>query len=62
MITDAACVNTNVHYAENAESIRRAKLLCKKCPSANACLTTALQNREPYGIWGGLTAHERSKL
>lgn len=36
-----------------------AKKLCDDCPIRMQCLATAMLNREPYGIWGGLTAAER---
>jgi len=42
---------------------RRAKAVClEQCPVRSQCLDVALANREPAGIWGGLTERERSKL
>lgn len=38
---------------------RDAKLVCAQCPIIDRCLTHALETKEPYGIWGGLTALER---
>jgi WhiB family redox-sensing transcriptional regulator len=29
------------------------------CPVREECLQAALEIREPYGIWGGLTEGER---
>ncbi len=43
-------------------SVARAKLICKKCEVQKACLDYAMGNREPFGIWGGLTLIEREKL
>ncbi|MDZ7931746.1 MAG: WhiB family transcriptional regulator [Rhodococcus sp. (in: high G+C Gram-positive bacteria)] len=40
---------------------RSAKRVCALCPVIEECLRHALDCREPYGIWGGLTALERSK-
>lgn len=37
----------------------RAKSICKVCPVNAECLQYALEIREPYGIWGGLTETER---
>ncbi|HWC78466.1 MAG TPA: WhiB family transcriptional regulator [Pseudonocardiaceae bacterium] len=37
----------------------RAKAVCQRCPVLAQCRAHALSVREPYGIWGGLTAHER---
>ncbi|BFV55257.1 WhiB family transcriptional regulator [Kitasatospora sp. CMC57] len=39
-----------------------AKRVCGRCPVRAACLTHALQVREPYGVWGGLTEDERAAL
>jgi len=35
---------------------------CRYCRVRQQCLDFALENRETSGIWGGLTAEERSKL
>lgn len=39
-----------------------AKALCAVCPVVQQCLEHALQVREPYGVWGGLTINERDNL
>ncbi|KQV11859.1 MULTISPECIES: WhiB family transcriptional regulator [unclassified Kitasatospora] len=39
-----------------------AKRVCVRCPVRTACLAYALQVREPYGVWGGLTEDERAVL
>lgn len=31
-----------------------AKAICEPCPVKDACLRTALQNRETWGVWGGV--------
>jgi WhiB family transcriptional regulator, redox-sensing transcriptional regulator len=41
------------------QSVLRAKAICARCSVREACLETALQQREPVGIWGGLTPRER---
>ncbi len=41
---------------------RSAKAICEQCPVRVACLNHAIRVREPYGIWGGLSAVERSNL
>jgi len=43
-------------------AIRTAKALCASCPLQQLCLDTALAQDEHWGIWGGLTADERSIL
>lgn len=37
----------------------RAKEICRTCSVVEICLDQAIERREPYGIWGGLTEHER---
>jgi WhiB family redox-sensing transcriptional regulator len=37
----------------------RAKEICHRCPVMAECRAHALAVREPYGIWGAMTAHER---
>ncbi|EFQ83495.1 transcription factor WhiB [Aeromicrobium marinum DSM 15272] len=39
-----------------------AKARCAVCPVVAECLEHALAVREPYGVWGGLTAGEREHL
>jgi len=40
----------------------RAKAICALCPVRRTCLEHAVTNNERYGIWGGLTDHERRHL
>ncbi len=40
----------------------RAKSICSVCPVKGPCLSYAMQIREPYGIWGGLTEAERHQV
>jgi WhiB family redox-sensing transcriptional regulator len=37
-----------------------AKKICAECPVLSPCREYALEAREPYGVWGGLT--ERARL
>lgn len=41
---------------------RRAKQICWSCPVLEPCRSYALNEREPYGIWGALTPSERRLL
>ena len=36
-----------------------AKAVCASCPVLQSCRAHALSVREPYGIWGGMSEHER---
>ncbi len=39
-----------------------AKAVCARCPVVAECAAHALAAREPYGVWGGMTEHEREEL
>ncbi|MBM4574849.1 WhiB family transcriptional regulator [Rhodococcus hoagii] len=41
---------------------RVAKQICRRCPVATECLEHALSANERFGIWGGHTALERSRI
>jgi WhiB family redox-sensing transcriptional regulator len=41
---------------------QQAKQVCAQCPVRPACLTAALEHREHYGVWGGMTEGERKPL
>jgi WhiB family redox-sensing transcriptional regulator len=48
-----------------ASRLRRelaAKSICRACPVRAECAAHALAAREPYGVWGGFTEAERSRL
>lgn len=53
-------------YADNTphhtSEINTAKAICQMCDVQTQCLEWALNNDERYGIWGGLSAHQRQKL
>lgn len=40
----------------------RAKSICQVCPVQHDCVEYALEIREPYGIWGGLTESDRRQV
>lgn len=55
-------------FAEQAPDLGRAKALCAPCPLREACLSGALERREPAGVWGGeilvngvVVAHKRGR-
>jgi WhiB family redox-sensing transcriptional regulator len=43
-------------------STKLAKEICERCPIINECGQYALEEKEPFGIWGGMTTHERRML
>ena len=36
-----------------------AKRICQRCRVVGPCLQWALETREPYGVWGGMSVEER---
>lgn len=39
-----------------------AKAICVRCPVLVECAAHALAVREPYGVWGGMTEHDRDEI
>jgi WhiB family redox-sensing transcriptional regulator len=39
-----------------------AKAVCARCPVIAVCREHALAAREPYGVWGGMSEHEREAV
>ena len=40
-------------FSEEFVDIARAKAICAKCTTRDACLSGALEREEPWGVWGG---------
>ena len=39
-----------------------AKAGCQPCPVRTQCLAAAFEQREPWGVWGGMSAAEREEV
>jgi len=51
---DLPCTDDpELFFAESPEDVERAKALCRGCQIRLACLSGALERREPWGVWGG---------
>lgn len=63
---DAACggLDPEIFFPlyGNKEGEKIAKRVCATCPVADACLKEALAAGHEYGVWGGLSEGDRSKL
>ena len=68
---NAACRGTdtsNFYHPENergpsrVKREMRAKAVCAGCSVVENCLRWALDTREPYGVWGGLSPEDRESL
>jgi WhiB family redox-sensing transcriptional regulator len=58
----------DLFFAEHPDDLAIARSLCGTCPVRRACLSAALERREPWGVWGVeilvdgvLTAHKRGR-
>jgi len=40
-------------FAESPQDVETAKALCVGCAARMACLSGAIERREPWGVWGG---------
>jgi len=65
----AACRNylmPDDFYSDGIKALsrtaKRAKDKCEECPVRLACLEEALSQPDQWGIWGGMTARERTRL
>ena len=45
--------NPELYFAESPSDVELAKALCQDCPVRAECLASALERREPWGVWGG---------
>jgi len=54
--------NTAERKDERERREIRARSICGVCPVKGQCLDYAMEIREPYGIWGGLTESERRTI
>jgi WhiB family transcriptional regulator, redox-sensing transcriptional regulator len=51
---DLPCTeDPELFFAESPEDVEQAKAMCRGCRARMACLTGALERREPWGVWGG---------
>lgn len=56
---DAACVGVDTEIFFEYDRVREAKLICSGCPAKYDCLR--IFYTEPFGVFGGATATERSR-
>ena len=53
--------NVDWWFSETPEHIVKATTICRRCPVAQECANTAIENVETFGIWGGLTPEQLRK-
>ena len=55
-------VDPDLFFPERGASTKEAKQVCQGCVVREDCLEYALANGEKFGIWGGLSERERSRI
>jgi WhiB family redox-sensing transcriptional regulator len=60
----ALCTQTDpeLFFPEKGGSTREAKSICAACTVRAECLMFALEHRERFGIWGGMSERARRRL
>jgi WhiB family redox-sensing transcriptional regulator len=61
---DARCaqVDPELFFPEKGQPTSDAKKICATCAVREQCLQWAMAANQRHGVWGGLTARERSSL
>lgn len=61
---DAVCAQTDpeAFYPDEHGSVAPAKAVCAVCPVLAECRAYALATDQRFGVWGGLSAKQRSVL
>jgi hypothetical protein len=49
-------------YGDTTSFYEEARSICNGCPIKESCLAIAMENRERFGMWGGLTPIERRRI
>lgn len=55
-------VDPDLFFPEKGDDVSRVKRICKACDVKKECLKYSLDNDERFGVWGGLSEHNRRKL
>jgi hypothetical protein len=63
-MTDGLCAQTDpdTFHPDKGQPAATALMICRGCPVRAECLEYALAHDERFGIWGGTTAAERTRL
>ena len=62
MFANCLGVDPDLFFPERGASTKEAKSVCQGCVVREDCLEYALANGEKFGIWGGLSERERSRI
>jgi hypothetical protein len=45
-------------FSDNEDDVKNSKIICSACPVRKQCLELALENKEIWGVWGGVDQDE----
>lgn len=62
--TQARCIDADpeVFFPPEGVNIREARAICATCPVQEQCLEYAIVNKIEFGVWGGMSVHQRERL
>jgi len=46
----------------NPLTVQKAIEICDQCPVKRLCFEESIENREPHGVWGGVSEVDRQKI
>jgi WhiB family redox-sensing transcriptional regulator len=55
-------IDPEIFFPDKGDKTAHVKQICKACDVRAECLEYSLQNNERFGVWGGLTEHDRRRL
>lgn len=55
-------IEPEIFFPVSDEEAGPAKAICGACEVRTECLLFSFQNRERYGVWGGVTEKERLEM
>lgn len=57
-----ASADPDLFFPEPGADTAPAREICRSCPVRRMCLDYALETRQKFGIWGGMTENQRRRL
>jgi WhiB family redox-sensing transcriptional regulator len=57
-----ATADPELFFPRRGADTSAARSLCRACPVRDECLDYALETRQKFGIWGGMTEGQRRRL
>lgn len=55
-------VDPDLMFPERGDSLRPARQVCAGCVVRRTCAQYAIDHREKYGVWGGLSERQRREI